>query len=508
MVPPGPALAVAGLSLAGVLLVLLGTSKYGPGLWPDGTDLLWSAKNLVAGRGFLSASGEPMTAWPPLFPAIAALPGWFGVEPWTAVRFINATCFGLTVLLSGLALLRLLEHRSLAIVGTAAVFLSHPLAAVSVMAWPETVCYLLVLAYLAALARFCRTWTIGALVLTGAVGAAAGLAHYSAVSLPLAAVAAVLVFGRRMPLSSRAGYAAALAGCGLLPVGAWMVRNVRLTGALAGARVPVTRINFAEGILTALREWFFPPALTAWLGVAGLALALGLVVLLAIVAWRSFRGRDDWPARFTQASVIWLAAFGALLFVPEPPMNFDPIPDRVLVPAFVTVVVLLFIGLDRLAALLARRLGNPLVPELAVLALAIVWLAYPLTHVSRVYAEWVALGAGGYNADQWRESPTIRWLRAGPPPSGVSVWSNDPLAIRLLAGQDAGPAPRRAEGVADFARRLGAGRGCLVWFGGAGRSDLLPPDEIGRRLAVRTAHTFPDAAVYSVEPGPPQPEAP
>ncbi|MBM3314347.1 hypothetical protein FJY71_00700, partial [candidate division WOR-3 bacterium] len=331
--PAGPVLAVAGMSIAGILLVLLGTSKYGPGLWPDGTNLLWSAKSLIAGSGFLSASGQPMTAWPPLFPALAALPGLAGIEPWPAVRFLNAAAFGLTVFLSGLVFLRLLSHRSLALAGTAAVFLSHPLAAVSVMAWPETVFYLLILVFIVSLGRMLATWSPWSLALTALVTAAGTMAHYSGISMVLAGIAGVVVLGRAQPPRRRAGFAAALAASGLVPLFIWLARNVRLTGSLAGQRVPITRVNFLEGLLTALREWFFPPGLTKWLGVVGLIVAAGLVLLFAVVAWRATRATRAGPALVLRAGVVWLGCFALVLLVPEPPMNFDPIPDRVLVPA-------------------------------------------------------------------------------------------------------------------------------------------------------------------------------
>lgn len=499
--PAGPVLAVAGLSLAGVLLVLLGTSKYGPGLWPDGTNLLWSAKSLVAGKGFLSASGQPMTAWPPLFPALAALPGLAGIEPWPVVRFLNAAAFGLTVFLSGLVFLRLLSHRSLALVGTAAIFLSHPLAAVSVMAWPETVFYLLALVFLLSLGRLLVTWSARSLALTALVTAAAALTHYSGASLVLAGVAGIFILGRAQPLRRRAGFAAVLAASGLVPLLAWLARNVRLTGSLAGQRVPITRLNFLEGLLTALREWFFPPGLTEWLGVVGLIIAAGLALFLSVAAWRATRATQAGPALILRAGVVWLGSFALVLLLPEPPMNFDPIPDRVLVPAFVMVVVLLFFGLDRLSRSLARRLGNALVPELIVLALALVWVSYPLTHVSRVYGEWIALGAGGYNADQWRSSPTVRALASVPQPESIAIYSNEPLAIRLLARRDAKIAPRRTDNIPEFRRSLGSGTACLVWFAAAPAPYLYSPEELGRMLALERIQTFPDAAVYSMRAG-------
>ncbi len=500
--PPGlvAKLAVVAMGLAAAGLVLLGTAKYGPGLWPDGTNLLWAAKNVIAGRGFLASDGQPMVEWPPLFPALVALASVGRIDTWSAVRFMNALSFGLIIFLAGKVFLGSFRLRSLALLGTAAILISHPLAAVAVMAWPDTLLNLFVVLFLVLFSRFAVAPRVSTFIPVCLVVTGACLAHYSGVSVALASIVAVALMPGVRP-GTRFAYAATLGMSGLGPLAAWLGRNISLTGTLAGTRVPVTRVHFLEGVLTALREWFFQPRLTRWLGILGLVLSVVLVVVLVLLVLRRNRRRTDRLAWFGRTSVVWLAAFGAFLLVPEPPMNFDPIPDRVMVPAFVVTIYLLISGLDWLASYLSRKLSHARLAELASLALGLLWLSYPLTHVSTVYGNWVTYGTGGYNSDQWRESATVKWLQANPPPTELRVFTNEPLALRVCVGIPAERSPLRKDDLVSFRRSLGSSPALLVWFKNTSSNALATPAELGRALKVEPGNIrLPDAEIYRIRP--------
>ena len=81
-------------SVAGVMLSLLSTSRYGVGLSSDSTEYISAARGLLAGQGYVCHDGSPYTGWPPLFPTLLAGIGLTGIDPTTAARFLNAFAFG------------------------------------------------------------------------------------------------------------------------------------------------------------------------------------------------------------------------------------------------------------------------------------------------------------------------------------------------------------------------------------------------------------------------------
>lgn len=445
--------------------------------------------------------GQPLVNWPPLFPTLAALPGLLRVEPWTAVRFLNACSFGIIVFICGFAFLRGLRFRSLAFTAAAALLVSHPLPAVAAMAWPEPLFCLLVVVVLLLLSRFIASDRPLDFVWLVLAAAAASLTHYAAVCLTLAGVP-VLLAARRPRFSVRLARAAGFAAAVLVPLLVLVSRNRHLTGTVAGTRVPVVWQDFLRGILNVLHIWFIPPEPARWLGTVGIFPAALALACTAFLALRRVRGANNPWAWFVRANACWLVAYAAFLAYPPPPVNFDPIPDRMLVPAFISMVVVLFVCLDRLAETLGKMWTNRLLGELAVLAATLFWLAYPLGRMSSTFGNWMKKGTDGYNTTAWRESSFIRWFENNPPPSGTRLFSNDPMAVCFLAGLPAKLGPQRNESLGDLSQQLGNDTVYLVWFRSAEAKNLYTPEELGKGLGMTRTVNAPDAEVYAIWAGP------
>ena len=66
----------------------------------DAVNYITVARNLLAGDGFVDWVG-PLVYWPPLYPAMRAGGGLFGLDPYAVAGPLNAVLFGLTVLVAG-----------------------------------------------------------------------------------------------------------------------------------------------------------------------------------------------------------------------------------------------------------------------------------------------------------------------------------------------------------------------------------------------------------------------
>ncbi|HSJ88021.1 MAG TPA: hypothetical protein VK909_12485, partial [Anaerolineales bacterium] len=92
------------ISVIGVILVLQATPE-GAGLSDDSIAYVAGARSMVAGHGYREAwlaSNQPVTHFPPAFPALLAFFGFLGVDPLHAARFVNALLFGLNASLLGI----------------------------------------------------------------------------------------------------------------------------------------------------------------------------------------------------------------------------------------------------------------------------------------------------------------------------------------------------------------------------------------------------------------------
>ena len=116
------------IALLGAIHVLVRTSTYGAALGNDAFNYLSAAESLAAGEGLLSPGGGQMVLFAPFFSMAMAFLSLFGIEPVDGGRFLNATAFGLLILVSGLWLSRRLESRPLALGVALAVMAALPLA--------------------------------------------------------------------------------------------------------------------------------------------------------------------------------------------------------------------------------------------------------------------------------------------------------------------------------------------------------------------------------------------
>ena len=96
-------------SLVGVLgigAVLVATAHGGIATSYDSADYISIARHLRSGQGYVTYAGSLAADRPPLFPALLAAFAFIGIDPFAAARGINALCFGLIILVTGMWLRR------------------------------------------------------------------------------------------------------------------------------------------------------------------------------------------------------------------------------------------------------------------------------------------------------------------------------------------------------------------------------------------------------------------
>ena len=224
------------LGMLGTSIILLRTHTWGVGIGSDEAQYLSMAKNFAEGKGFTNYEGKHLSSWPPLFPATLAVGVFFGLDAPDAARFLNATAFGLIVFLSGLYLSRRVESRLLALGVAMALLMSPPLLSVFSDALTDGPFLLLVLLSLITLDGHLDSGRRSALIWAAVFALLSVLTRYVG--------ALVMAVGVLMLLAGRTGRGSVknvviYVLVTTLPISAWMVRNVVVSGFTLGRRVPV-----------------------------------------------------------------------------------------------------------------------------------------------------------------------------------------------------------------------------------------------------------------------------
>lgn len=496
------------LALAGAGLVLLSTAKYGVGISPDSVTYLDVARNLASGKGLVFSTGEPLAAWPPLYPILLALIGFTtGLDPSTFAHLVNAVSFALVIILSSPLFLAVPERpRILGILGLCAVLFSISLSPVYAMAWSECIALPLWLLYLVSAQRYWRSRGRWPLLIMALATALSCVTRYLAIALVPAGVLTILL-APGLKFGKRVMRACAFAALSLLPIGFWAVHMLqqRHLGAAVGVDLSHTLqrfwivwdYDFTSCIVT-IFSWYFPRQ--AWFIVpAGLAATVAAFIFL-----RPARGRLVGSAKailrhYSPAVILLVTYVCALLILLA--ARGQQLEERYLSTVYIPVTLILFELVVRLFGRTAAFPGSR--AKKGLVALMVLWLCFPMTEVVLATAGRFKNGAGEFSTKLWHESETLRFARQMLTGinTGSPVYSNGPDVLWELAGVDAVMSPdRRTRNRNGIRERWPAeSLGFLVWLKNVDwRSYLFSVEELAQVADVIEVAHFSDGSIYRV----------
>ena len=415
-------LAAAAATAAG--LVLLRQAAYGPEMGWDAVNYVTAARNLLAGAGLVDLI-RPMVSWPPLYPALLAGGGLFGIDPYAVAGPLNVVIFGLTVLVAGWWLRRRLHSRFLWLWGCFSTALALPLAETASEAMSESAFILFVTLALTQIDAHLDGGGRASLMRAGAFSAAACLTRYMGASVIVAVVP--LLLAARVAPREKMKRIAVYTLLAAAPVGLWMLRNFLLVGLPVGPRgwffysLPFI---VDEALRIAVEDW--------WL----VGLTAPVLLALAAAAGHAFRRRSQRKSGApVAADVAWgplrvcggfaLAYLTLLAAALMAGGNWFGLQERFLVPVYIP---LLFAALFLLDGAL-RYAGKTLAAVLMLaLSLQTAWLV--VLH-KREIRLWNAGARQAYAAPQWRNSESLQYISEAALTG--AIWSNARPATALYA---------------------------------------------------------------------------
>jgi 4-amino-4-deoxy-L-arabinose transferase-like glycosyltransferase len=422
------------IAVLGVVLVLQATPE-GASLSDDSIAYIAGARSIVAGNGYREAwlaSDQPVTHFPPAFPAVLAFFGTLGIDPLHAVRWVNALLFGASAFMLGILAWRMTPSLTAGLVLAGLFVLSGDLLQVHTAAMSEPLFIFLSLLSIWMFDLYFERdhhwwWLAACGIFTGM----AFLTRYSGLALAATFIVALAILHKswKQRFTSMAIFLA-----GTLPwMLGWTIRN-RLVAENATNRVlawhPITGENISIGLRTIseflipVEDWRKEVFRQPFIIDALIILILGAVLVwLAIKTWNYFadkgmggKGLGE-VISFTTA----LYLFAYLASIASSMLMFDAATKfklRILAPAFVCLLILLiYFGVW------LRGRNRPLVVVLTFVFVAL--FAYKQVNT----ISFLSRGGLGYASFQWYDSKAMAYLRDLPP--DIHIYTDEPGAVYL-----------------------------------------------------------------------------
>ncbi len=422
------------LSLTGFILSLLSTSRYGAGLSPDSIHYISAARNIAGGFGVTSFNGSPFVYWPPLYPILLSIPDLvFNLDPLVSAPVINAILFGLIIYFSGLLLSRHLCSSIIALLGAALIVFSTIMLDIASMAWSETLFVFLSLVFLLYLGRFLvkTNWT-SFIIFTLAVSLASLTRYIGVCLIPTGVIVMFFFLSKNSKIKFK--FIFLFVAITVIPIGIVVLRNYNISGTPFGGRNP-SITSFSENlglIFNILLSWgFFPPR--------GSAARLGiLVVIIGMVIFGVFYGKGILPKLKTALInavpiAFYIVLYFSFLLYSSTSYAFEQINWRYLAPIYIPLTILFLILINVLLEPFRQRFSALLIDRVLSLTLIIWVVYYPMNRSINTIHWWMKAGTSGYSQVGWRESDIIRYLNQNPLDTGHLIFTNDPLALYILA---------------------------------------------------------------------------
>jgi hypothetical protein len=475
---------IALLAAAAALAVLI-ANVAGIATGDDGVGYRAIADSLLAGDGYGYFLEDPVTVWPPVWPALMALVAWLSPLDTLGAAIVLNAAVAAGVVVAGNRLLRtVVDDTRLVLAGTVVLALGPATIGLGHVLMTDMAFALVTMCWMLTLVRFRRTGSIP--VLLGAALLAwlgFGLRYVGLVLIAFGGLWLLLDSRRSLVTRARNGvlYGVVAAAAPL----AWMLRNRSIDGTFTGERNPSARGLVDNGFdVAATLGRFLLPGLGN--GLTKVWAAVGIVALGVAVwlAWRVLRtpavdGDTPLGVREIAARLLRLAgrplglliSFAVLyllymLYV-RTTTALNQLDTRLLFPAYFPLTFMALALLERL-----RRLdrGEPVWERRGVMV-GWVWMALNVVAglVGMVaFAAGHPYFAGNYESDVFvavRDNPAIAAL-----PADCQLYSNLPNGLYPAYEAQWSPQRRALESsreipdLQEITATLDDAPSCLVWI--------------------------------------------
>jgi hypothetical protein len=501
--------------------MILFATRYGIGVSPDSVVHIGGGRNLIAGYGFslLSGTGDyaPITHHAPLYAALLAVPGFFGIELGQTAKVLNALLFSANIFILGLMVSTLSKSISPAawILPTAGAWLmliSYTMVELHLMAWTEAVFILLMLITIALLAAYLNKPRVLFLLASAVAAGLALLTRYAGLSLVLTGFLGILFF---LPsnLLSRIRIAAVFFLVSVTPIVLWLGRNFLMAGTAANREFifhPVSKNQLWIG-LTTISGWLgvseSAPTLLKLVPVAAAGIGMLALIFLSrrnrssIIDGNKTEEGKQIPETVKISLTFFLVYIAFLVFSVS---FFDantPLDNRILSPIYVVGLLVALFGVISLITLKPDNFSVKTGVFILGIWLTMNYLSTSINLVSSSYREGI-----GLNSREWLQSETLNELEIYSPE--IVIYSNAPDAIYLHTGRPAVSLPRKYErasqrvnhnyssDLVNIQNLVDSNQALIVYFSTLNRPNISTEEELSTDLRLDVVANLSDGKIF------------
>ena len=498
------------LSLVGSGLVVLTTSNYSIGLWPDSVGYIATAGNLLDGKGFISFDDKPVIYWPPLYPLLLSLISYItGLDLLVSAILLNALLFGLIIYKLGMLLTKYIDSVFIIIIGVISILISKPIFALTLWAASEILFIFLITWYFHFLISYFEKGNILSFIMLVIVTALAILTRYIGITLILTSAITILIYSQEL-MKKRIRLILFYSILSLIPISLWLIRNYLISETLFGVREK-SSLSFISINLTLSKtlNWFIPADMLST------KVLLFIVVLILIVSgfllFKKNKVKNLLSIRDKQIIVIlisFITIYTFTLIAISTIKYQNPIDDRLLSPVYFP-LIFLFLFFYHLFYTRITENNHPKSLKIFILLSLNIILIYPLSHALITIDNHLNNG-GGYTGTQWKNYETEKFLKniTENYEYDFGIYSNDPHAVYFLTNLKTDWSPfKNYDGSNKIIYNLTEldgvwpveKRAYLVWFRKQeNRSWLFNPNELASISEMQIVDSSSQGSIYLV----------
>lgn len=506
------------LSLAGMSMAVLASSRYGIGVAGDSVRYLSIAENILHGKGFFDYDNQPLTWWPPLYPlTLAGVAFLTQSSPFQAGSWINMLMYGLNIFLSGIFFEKTFRNSwgTFKYLGSLFIVLSVPFLRLHEVILSDPLYIFFMLLFFLAATRYLENGSYRAFWAMALLAMLASLQRYLGISQVLAGGLLVLLHNRKTPLRVlRDGAVFGLVSFG--PLAAWLYFHNYLQygttrGLALGDSDPLANLQLSW---IKIVHWFIPYFPGMLQIVSQSLLWIGLIVLILLLLNRKPDWRA-WSVSLTSLEMLPATLFSAIYLIgtaltaiTDDTKILDS--DRYYIVIIAPILAVLWITLDKLVISHLKIERRWL--EMGLVGVFALWSIYPLYNLTQYIAAFRLNGEPTYNiynSRYFHDSQTLKeaitLIEAQP---NARFYSNLPPALWYFAGIRPNNLPayrdyKRSEMKDALAGWPGEdGQAYIIWFLPDAMEFFASPEYLARVADETLVYQGPDGAIYSVSPRP------
>lgn len=482
-------------SFVGFIVIYLFTRHGGIGISPDSVAYISTARNLVAGNGFVFFDDQPLVAFPLFYPFFLSIVMTVTqTDILSCASILNGIMFATVIFLSGIMMSRFTTHsRIYKAIILVVIAISPALIEIYSMLWSETLFILLSIFFIFSIRRYLVHSDWWPLLLVAVVTAIAFDTRFAGLTL-VACGFVLIVLNRSIQWRMRVMHAAVyvVIGCSLVVIN--LIRNALASDFATGPRqkgiTPLSDNMFYSARI--LSQWSALKGGNYFLEIILCVLVILFFIWLFTLNWR----KEGRYASYENVAVVFFIVYVSFIIVTSTISRYEQINNRLLSPAFLPFLWGMSHKIPTLIKRIEQKKYQWQLSAVFALIYGLVCVGYFSINADN-YSFMKDSGIPGYTEDDWRQSPTIQFLKTNSVyfnPDSM-VYSNHCQAVYLYTGHavDAVPEKVYRHDVKEFQSESPI---VLIWFNLEQNTDLLSLKDIRKHKEMTVLHSFTDGTIY------------